>query len=322
MPKYTRILCLDGGRIRGIILGQVLVNLERFLTAKAGKDTRLADCFDLIAGISTGGILTCAYLLPDTENPRRPKYTAEQAVDIYFFEPVVPSSTFLLHWVNTASGLSHEMYSSAGIDTALDDYIGETPLSQLLRPCDVATGEREPGVMSTLWSAFDTDRLRAKSVTRALALLMNVDHIDAPAFEVATGVTLRRATEVEAKEFRRASSSCLDSRSRRTAGTLTRSSPKRRPPMAAGPICWPIEGTSQRYHVVEVAGGFPVLAQTTDCFYVRSDDPASGRKLGIIVGRLFEAVCRPSFRKIQVIADAYDECHRKCFSMLGIVAYV
>jgi hypothetical protein len=67
---------------------------------------------------------------------------------------------------------------------------------------------------------------------------------------------------------------------------------------------------------------FPALARTTDCFYFRSDDPASGRKLGIIFRRLFEAVCRPSFRKIQVIEDAYDECLRKSFSILDIVAYV
>ena len=62
--------------------------------------------------------------------------------------------------------------------------------------------------MSTLWSAFDWDRLRAKSETGALALLMNVDHVDAPAFEVAPGVTLRRATEVEAKEFRTEKARC------------------------------------------------------------------------------------------------------------------
>jgi hypothetical protein len=110
--------------------------------------------------------------------------------------------------------------------------------------------------MSTLWSAFDWDRLRAKSETGALALLMNVDHIDAPAFEVAPGVTMRRATEVEAKEFR----TCVEFM---LGLSLT---PNRRNPYETKSevaptdggwtyLHWPIEGPSQRYHVVEVAGG-------------------------------------------------------------------
>jgi patatin-like phospholipase/acyl hydrolase len=64
--KMTRILSIDGGGIRGIIPGQILVILEEKLKAKTGNENaRIADYFDLIAGTSTGGILTCAYLTPD-----------------------------------------------------------------------------------------------------------------------------------------------------------------------------------------------------------------------------------------------------------------
>ena len=55
-----RILSIDGGGIRGILPGRVLVALEEKLQEKSGNmEARIADYFDLMAGTSTGGILTC-----------------------------------------------------------------------------------------------------------------------------------------------------------------------------------------------------------------------------------------------------------------------
>ena len=55
--KLTRILSIDGGGIRGVIPGQILVILEEKLKNKTGnQDARIADYFDLIAGTSTGSL--------------------------------------------------------------------------------------------------------------------------------------------------------------------------------------------------------------------------------------------------------------------------
>lgn len=49
--KDGRLLCLDGGGIRGLVLIQVLLELERYI------EKPINNCFDWISGTSTGGIL-------------------------------------------------------------------------------------------------------------------------------------------------------------------------------------------------------------------------------------------------------------------------
>ncbi len=134
--KLFRILSIDGGGIRGILPAQILITLEKKLQAKTGNpQARLADYFDMIAGTSTGGILACAYLMPDKNTPSRPRYTAKEAVDFYLENGGAIFSASNYQFLKSMGGISDERYSEKNIEATLLKYFGDTKLSELIRPC-------------------------------------------------------------------------------------------------------------------------------------------------------------------------------------------
>ena len=145
------ILSIDGGGIRGIIPGQILLHIEELLQEITGdSDRRIADHFDLIAGTSTGGILSCAYLVPGEDG--RPKYKAPEVVAIYFERGQEIFTNTLIHRIKSLGGVLDEKYTSEGLENALDDYFGDTKLNELLKP--------------TLITAYDIRRRRALFFTQ------------------------------------------------------------------------------------------------------------------------------------------------------------
>ncbi|XP_055834004.1 patatin-like protein 2 isoform X2 [Solanum dulcamara] len=83
-PTYgdlITVLSIDGGGIRGIIPATILSFLESQLQELDGKDARLADYFDIIAGTSTGGLVTAMLTTPDENN--RPLYAAKDITPFY-----------------------------------------------------------------------------------------------------------------------------------------------------------------------------------------------------------------------------------------------
>ncbi|KAG4962443.1 hypothetical protein JHK82_039131 [Glycine max] len=62
------VLSIDGGGIRGIIPGIILGFLESELQKLDGDHVRLADYFDVIAGTSTGGLVTAMLTAPNENN--------------------------------------------------------------------------------------------------------------------------------------------------------------------------------------------------------------------------------------------------------------
>jgi len=122
MPKTIRILTIDGGGIRGIIPATVLVELEK----QTGK--KIYELFDLIAGTSTGGILTAALTTPALANKSVPKYSAQDALNLYLFQGQKifgNKSSFL-------GKLFQSIFPGKDIEDCLKEFFGDAKLSEAL----------------------------------------------------------------------------------------------------------------------------------------------------------------------------------------------
>jgi uncharacterized protein len=113
---------------------------------------RIGEHFDMIAGTSTGGILTCALLFPDKKEPAKPGYSADEVVDLYFKYGKDIFSIPFWHRIRSLWGLLDEKFPSLGLENTLQQYFGDTMLSELIKP--------------TLITAYDTDSRRAEFFTQ------------------------------------------------------------------------------------------------------------------------------------------------------------
>ncbi|MFD1770047.1 patatin-like phospholipase family protein [Sphingobacterium suaedae] len=131
-----RILSIDGGGIRGIVPGMILVALEeKIRQATETPNAHLTDYFDFFAGTSTGGILLSILLCPDDQDPTKQKYTAKQALDIYLTHGTEIFAAKRWRRFLSKFGLLSELYDNQVLEKVLLDYFGDRKLSELLKPC-------------------------------------------------------------------------------------------------------------------------------------------------------------------------------------------
>ena len=142
-----KILSIDGGGIRGIVPGQVLIALESKIQQRTqNPQARLADYFDFFAGTSTGAILACIYLCPSADDPTKARFSAEEAVALYLEYGDDIFDVSFWHRVRTQDGISDEKYDAAELEKRLKQYMGDTKLSQLLKPCLITAYDIEERV--------------------------------------------------------------------------------------------------------------------------------------------------------------------------------
>jgi patatin-like phospholipase/acyl hydrolase len=137
--KKVRILALDGGGIRGIVPATIMQYVESELQRKTkDKNAKIADYFDLIAGTSTGGILSCIYLAPDTNN--KPRFTATEALEFYSKEGGrIFTASKVPAW-KRIWGLSNATgFSAKNIEGLFKEKFVDLKMSELLKPCLITT---------------------------------------------------------------------------------------------------------------------------------------------------------------------------------------
>ncbi|MDQ7024221.1 MAG: patatin-like phospholipase family protein [Anaerolineae bacterium] len=122
MSKTLKILAIDGGGIRGILPSIILSEIER----RTGQ--RTAYLFDLIAGSSTGGLLTMGLNVLDEQG--QPCFTAEEMALMYERDGPTIFSRSMWRSVRVMNNINGSKYPSDGIDSVLDHYFGDKMLSE------------------------------------------------------------------------------------------------------------------------------------------------------------------------------------------------
>lgn len=153
--KTIKVLSIDGGGIRGIIPAMILAKIEE-MTSKP-----ICELFDLIAGTSTGGILSLMLTVPSKENNGKPAYTANDLIKLYTENGKKIFSSNIFHKIISMDGISEEKYPAAGIESVLKEYFGEVKLSEALTNIIVPAYEltlREPFFFKSV-HAKDTSKV-------------------------------------------------------------------------------------------------------------------------------------------------------------------
>jgi patatin-like phospholipase/acyl hydrolase len=142
--KPFRILSIDGGGLRGLIPIQVLKHIRQI----TGKP--IAESFDLIAGTSTGGIITVA--LTYSEDNRQPKFDPYNQTEQFLHDieqmylkwgstifPRPSKNIFYRFYQKNIRSLIRPQFKKAGIEQVLSRYLGDARLNNCLKPILVST---------------------------------------------------------------------------------------------------------------------------------------------------------------------------------------
>ncbi len=133
MAKKIRILSLDGGGIRGIITCVILRYIEEQLQKHDHPNAKIGDYFDLIAGSSTGGLLTGILLFPD--NSKNAKFSIETALDLYAKKGDSIFNVSFWKEIINPFGLFNEKISQRNLERQLEEVFGNLQLKELIKPC-------------------------------------------------------------------------------------------------------------------------------------------------------------------------------------------
>ncbi len=123
-----RILAIDGGGIRGIIPSTILEEIEK----RTNKS--IFESFDLISGTSTGGILVLGL---------SKGFPAKDITKLYELKGSKIFKRSLMDNIRVLRPFLSPKYSSRGIDEVLNEFFGETRLSESLTTTLVTSYEIE-----------------------------------------------------------------------------------------------------------------------------------------------------------------------------------
>ncbi|KAL6505852.1 hypothetical protein OROHE_023231 [Orobanche hederae] len=144
--RYITVLSIDGGGIKGILPAVILDFLESQLQELDGEDARLADYFDVIAGTSTGGLVTAMITSPDENN--RPLYAAKDIKPFYLDNcpKIFPQMHMMIPFGKLLKSMLGPLYDGKHLHSKLKEELKGIKLSQ--------------SITNVIIPAFDIKRLQ------------------------------------------------------------------------------------------------------------------------------------------------------------------
>ncbi|KAM7257216.1 hypothetical protein ACFE04_012957 [Oxalis oulophora] len=152
------VLSIDGGGVRGIIPGIILGFLEAELQKLDGPEARLADYFDVIAGTSTGGLVTTMLTTPNEHN--RPLYAAKDLKSFYLKNSpkIFPQDKSSFSGANTLiKSLNGPKYDGKYLHELVRGKLGEKKFSQTLTNVVIPTFDIKC-FQPTIFSSFQVEK--------------------------------------------------------------------------------------------------------------------------------------------------------------------
>uniref|UniRef100_A0A0E0QK99 Patatin n=1 Tax=Oryza rufipogon TaxID=4529 RepID=A0A0E0QK99_ORYRU len=177
--KMVTVLSIDGGGVRGIIPATILAFLEKELQKLDGPDARIADYFDVVAGTSTGGLLTAMLTAPNENN--RPLFAADELAKFYIEHSpsIFPQKNWVLSKIaGTLRMVSGPKYDGKYLHSLLREKLGDTRLDKALTNVVIPTFDIA-NLQPTIFSKFE---LKYKPLKNALLSDISISTSAAPTF--------------------------------------------------------------------------------------------------------------------------------------------
>ena len=153
--QHYTILAIDGGGVRGVVPALWLNKLE--------ERTRrpIAHLFNMLAGTSTGGIITTALSVPSEQTPSTPRYAASEIVELYrqkspkIFPPEKRKDTNLLS----------SKYTDAGRSAVFTEYFKQYRLKDALTELVIPAVRSENTTTTYVFTRNKAEKNDADNVT-------------------------------------------------------------------------------------------------------------------------------------------------------------
>ncbi|XP_078157066.1 patatin-like protein 2 [Carex rostrata] len=159
--SIVTVLSIDGGGVRGIIPAKILQFLEKELQDIDKEDTRIADYFDLIAGTSTGGLMTTMLAAPGPDPDKKPLFSAKQIVEFYRENsPKIFPSMWCGFW-GLVRSLFGPRYTGKHLREVIEEKLKDTKISETRTRVVIPTFDiklLQPAIFST--SEGKTNKLK------------------------------------------------------------------------------------------------------------------------------------------------------------------